>query len=267
VSKPVVVGSPVDLRFRVTNARREVMTITSPGGRQEATRSIRAGTGAVAWVPSAPGQARVQLTVTGMDGSTVTRTAAVGVLSRPPAVRLTNAPTRAVVGRRVRFSFKARHALDELVQISTQEGTFTRRYLLHDDTGFVDWTPTRTGRVVVYVRARGRQAQVTEVKARLTVVPAPRRAPTVNLSEVPDSVPVARQAEIAFRVAGSRSAVAWLARDGRIVGSWRFARPAGRVAFAWTPTQPGRYRIIVSARSRDAATTRTARQLTVEGAR
>jgi len=267
VSKPVVVGSPVDLRFGVTNARREVMTITSPAGRQKATRSIRTGTGAVAWVPTAPGQARVRLTVTGMDGSTVTRTAAVGVLSRPPAVRLTTAPTRAVVGRRVRFSFKARHALDELVQISTQEGTFTRRYLLRHDTGFLDWTPTRTGRVVVYVRARGRQGQVTEDKARLTVVPARRKAPAVNLSDMPDSVIVGREAEIAFRVTGSRIAVARIARDDRVVGSWRFARPAGRVAFAWTPTQPGRYRIIVSARSRDAATTRTARQLTVEGAR
>jgi len=84
---------------------------------------------------------------------------------------------------------------------------------------------------------------------------------------VPDSVTVGRKAEIAFRVVGSRVAVARIARDGRVVRSWRFARPAGRVAFAWTPTQPGRYRIIVSARSRDAATTRTARQLTVEGAR
>jgi uncharacterized protein len=267
VSKPVVVGSPVDLRFDVTNARREVMTITSPAGRQKATRSIRAGTGAVAWVPSAPGQARVRLTVTGMDGSTVTRTAAVSVLSRPPAVRLTKAPTRAVVGRRVRFSFKVRHALDELVQISTQEGTFTRRYLLRNDTGFLDWTATRTGRVVVYVRARGRQGQVTEDKALLTVVPTPHTGPTVDLSEVPNSMTVGREAEIAFRVAGSRIAVARIARDGRVVGSWRFARPAGRVAFAWTPTRPGRYRIIVSAQSRGAAMTQTAMQLTVERAR
>lgn len=267
VSKPAVVGSPVDLRFRVTSARREVMTITSPAGRQDATRSIRAGTGAVAWIPSAPGQARVRLTVTGMDGSTVTRTAAVRVFSRPPTVRLTKAPTRAVVGRRVRFSFKARHALDELVQISTQEGTFTRRYLLRDDTGVLDWTPTRTGRVVVYVRARGRQGQVTEDKARLTVVRARRRAPTVNLSEVPDSVTVGREAEIAFRVAGSLRAVARIAGDGEGVRVWRFARPTGSVAFAWTPTRPGRYRLTVTARSRGGTITRTATQLTVERVR
>jgi uncharacterized membrane protein (UPF0182 family) len=267
VSTPVVVGSPVDLRFRVTNARREVMTITSPAGRQEATRFIRAGTGAVAWVPSAPGQARVRLTVTGMDGSTITRTGAVRVLSRPPGIRLTKTPTRAVVGRPIRFSFKARHALDELVQISTQEGTFTRRYLIRNGTGFIEWTPTRAGRVVVYVRAHGRQGQATADKARITVVPPHRRAPTVDLSDVPDTVTVGREAEIAFRVAGSPVAVARIARDGRGVRSWRFARPASKVAFAWTPTRPGPYRLTVTAQARGGAMTQTATQLTAERVR
>ena len=187
-SEPVAVGSPVDLRFRVTNARREVMTITSPAGRQEAARSVRTGTGAVAWVPSAPGKARVQLTVTGMDGSTVTRAMEVRVLSRPPVVQLTQAPTHVEVGRRVRFAFTARHALDEVLQISTQEGTFTRRYLLRDDTGLLDWTPTRVGRVVVYVRARGRDGQVAEDKLRLTVTRARRVAPTVDVPGAPDGV-------------------------------------------------------------------------------
>jgi len=186
-TEPVTVGAPIRLRFRVINARREVMTITSPAGRQVATRSVRAGTGDVAWVPSAAGQARVRLTVTGTDGSTVTSAAAVRVLSRPPAVRWTTAPTRAVVGRHVRFAFRARDALDELVQISTQEGTFTRRYLLRNETGFLDWTPTRAGRVVVYVRARGRQGQLAEDKVRLTVARARPKAPAVEPSEVPDS--------------------------------------------------------------------------------
>jgi uncharacterized membrane protein (UPF0182 family) len=199
-SEPVTVGSTVNLRFRVTNARREVMTITSPAGREQATRSIRKGAGAVAWVPSAPGRARVRLTVTGMDGSTVTRAAAVRVLSRPPVVRLTTAPTHAVVGRRVRFAFTARNALEEVVQISTQEGTLTRRYLLRNDTGFLDWTPTRTGRVVVYVRARGRQGQVAKDKVRLTVARAPRKAPAVDLFGPPDSAAGGPGAKILGRV-------------------------------------------------------------------
>jgi len=173
-SEPAVVGSPVKLHFRVKNARREVMTIMSPAGRRDEKRSIETGSGAVAWVPSAPGQARVRLTIEGMDGSTVTRKTALRVLSRPPTVRLTRAPTRAVVGRRVRFSFKAGHALDELVQVSTQDGTFTRRYLIRKGTGFFEWTPTRAGRAVVHVRARGRQEQVAEDRARLTVVAARR---------------------------------------------------------------------------------------------
>jgi hypothetical protein len=162
------------------------MTITSPAGQQRVRRSVRAGAGAVTWVPTEPGQARVRLTVTGMDGTVVTSVASVRVLSRPPVVRWTTAPTRAMVGRRVRFAFSARHALGELVQISTQQGTFTRRYLLHDDTGFLDWTPTRPGRVVVHVRARGRQGQAAEDAVRLTVARAPRKAPAVDPSEVPD---------------------------------------------------------------------------------
>ena len=173
-SRPAVVGSPVKLHFQVKNARREVMTITSPAGRQVERRSIRSGSGTVSWVPSTPGRARLRLAITGMDGSTVTRKTTLRVLSRPPTVRLTRAPGRAVVGRRIRFKFKARHAMEELVEVSTQEGTFTRHYLIRTGTGIFEWTPTRRGRAVVHVRARGRQRQVAKDTARLTVVAARR---------------------------------------------------------------------------------------------
>jgi len=158
----------------VKNARREIMTITSPAGRQVERRSIRSGSGTVSWVPSTPGRARLRLAITGMDGSTVTRKTTLRVLSRPPTVRLTRAPGRAVVGRRIRFKFKARHAMEELVEVSTQEGTFTRHYLIRTGTGIFEWTPTRRGRAVVHVRARGRQRQVAKDTARLTVVAARR---------------------------------------------------------------------------------------------
>jgi uncharacterized membrane protein (UPF0182 family) len=267
-SEPLVVGSRVQLRFRVTNARREVMAITSPGGRQHARRSIEAGSGAVAWVPSAPGHARVRLTVKGLDGSTVTHSTGLGVLSRPPTVRLTRAPTRAVVGRRIRLSFKTEHALDQLAQISTREGTFTRRYLIRNGTGIIDWIPTRAGRAVVHVRARGRQGQTADDAARLTVAPERRTPPPeVTLVRVPHGATVGRAYEIAFQVTGSREAVARIAGDARDVRVWRFARPTGRVAFAWTPTRPGRYRLIVSAHSRGGTMTQTATQLTAERAR
>jgi uncharacterized protein len=267
-SEPLVVGSRVELRFRVRNARREVMTITSPAGRQHARRSIEAGSGAVAWVPSAPGDARVRVTVKGLDGSTKTDSAALRVLSRPPTIRLTKAPARAVVGRRMTVSFKAGHALDELAQISTREGTFTRRYLIRNGTGLIEWIPTRAGRAVVHVRARGRQGQTAEDRARVTVAPARRTpAPTVTVVRVPEAATVGRESEIAFRVTGSRGAVARIAGDGRDVRVWRFARPTGRVAFAWMPTRPGRYRLTVSAQSRGGTMTQTATQLTAERAR
>jgi uncharacterized protein len=169
-----VVGSRVELRFRVRNALREVVTITSRAGRHHVERSVKAGSGAVAWVPTASGHAHVRLTVKGMDGSTVTDSMALRVLSRPPTVHLTRAPTRAVVGRSITFKFKVGHALNEVAQISTPDGTFTRRYLLRDGTGFLEWTPTQAGWAVVRVRARGRQEQTAEDASRLTVAPARR---------------------------------------------------------------------------------------------
>jgi hypothetical protein len=267
-SERLVVGSRVELRFRVTNARREVMTITSPAGRQRARRSIEAGSGAVAWVPSASGDARVRLTVKGMDGSTVTNSEALRVLSRPPTIRLTNAPTRAVVGRRVTISFRTGHALDQLAEIATREGAFTRRYLIRHGTGIIEWIPTRAGRAVVHVRARGRQGQTAEDTARLTVTPArPTPGPRVTLVRVPDAATVGSESEIAFRVTGSRGTVARIAGDGGDVRVWRFVRRTGRVAFAWTPTRPGRYQLIVSAQSRGGTMTQTATELTAERAR
>jgi excisionase family DNA binding protein len=264
-SGPVVVGSRVELRFRVTNARREVMTITSPVGRQQARRSIEAGSGAVAWVPSAAGVARVHLSVDGMDGSTVTASAALRVLSRPPSIRFTKAPARAVVGRRVVLSFKAGDALDELAQISTREGTFSRQYLIRNGTGLIEWIPTRPGRAVVHVRARGRQGQTAEDTTLLTVARARRTpGPEVTLVRVPDGATVGRESEIAFRVTASRSVDARITGDDREVRVWRFTRPTGTTAFAWTPTRPGRYRLIVSAHSRGGTMTQTVTQLTAE---
>ena len=54
----------------------------------------------------------------------------------------------------------------------------------------------------------------------------------------------------AFSVAGARDVTARITGDAGEARVWRFAHPAGRVAFAWTPTRPGSYRLTVSARSR-----------------
>jgi hypothetical protein len=263
-----VVGEPVELRFRVKNARREVMTITSAAGRSYAKRSLEVGSGTVGWVPVVAGDARVRVEVEGLDGSSVAGSTAFRVLSPPPTIRLTAAPSRAVVGRPVRFSFKARNAIGELAQVSSRDGTFTRRYLLRNHTGFIEWTPTTSGRAVVHIRVRGRQGQKATDTARLVVAPGRRvAAPTVALLRVPDAVTIRREAKISFRVTGARVAVARIAGDGAEARVWRFARPTGRVAFGWTATRPGRYVLTVSARGSGGTTTQTAIRLTAERAR
>jgi hypothetical protein len=260
-----VVGTPVELPFRVQNARREVMTIASPAGRQDVSRAVETGVGSVTWVPTAPGAVRVRVAVEGMDGSRAAGSTAFRVLSRAPAVRVTRAPARARVGRPVRFSFKVADALSEVAEVSTRDGTFTRRYRIRKGTGFVEWTPTTAGPAVLRIRVRGRQGQTTTGSAKLTVAAGPRLvAPAVTLLEVPDRATAGRKSEIAFSAAGSRVVTARIAGDGGGARVWRFVRPAGRVAFAWTPARPGNYRLTVSARSSSGMTTQTTIPLTAE---
>ena len=83
------------------------MTITSSAGSESANLELGTGRGTVVWVPSAAGDARVRVDVEGLDGTCVADSTAFPVLSPPPTIRLTRAPTRAVVGRPVRVSFEA----------------------------------------------------------------------------------------------------------------------------------------------------------------
>ena len=259
------VGTPVELRFRVKNAQREVITITSSGGRQDANRSLEAGWGSVVWVPPAAGPARVRVEVEGLDGSTVVDSTAFLVLSPRPTIRFTTARKRAVVGRRVRFSFKAAHALSQVAQISTPVGTFTRRFRIRHGIGLIEWTPQTAGPAVIRIRVRGRQGQTAIDTVRVNVARGRRvAAPTVTLLHVPRVATVGRESRIAFQVARSRLAVARIAGEGRQARVWRFVRPAGRVAFAWTPTRPGNYRLTVSAHSRGGTTTQTSTRLTAK---
>jgi hypothetical protein len=176
---------------------------------------------------------------------------------------VTSAPARARVGRPVRFSFTVADALTELVEISSRDGTFTRRYRLPNGSGFVEWTPTTAGPAELRVRARGREGQTASDSARFTVAPgAPLVAPAVTLLQVPDRATVGRESEIAFSVERSRVVSARIAGDGAEAREWRFVRPAGRVAFAWTPTRPGSYRLTVSARSSGGTLTQTTIALT-----
>jgi hypothetical protein len=258
-----VVGTPVELAFRVQNARREVMTITSPAGRQDVSRSVQAGLGSVTWVPTAPGPIRVRVAIEGMDGSQTASITTFRVLSPAPSVRVTSAPARARVDQPVKFSFKVADALSEVAEVSTRDGTFTRRYLIRRGPGFLEWTPTIAGPAELRIRVRGREGQTASDSVKLTVAPGRRVvAPAVTLLEVPDRATVGHQSEIAFRAPGSRAVVARIAGEDAQVRVWRFARPAGRVAFAWTPTRPGDYRLMVSARASGWTTTQTTIPLT-----
>jgi excisionase family DNA binding protein len=258
-----VVGTPVELPFRVENARREVMTITSPAGRQDVRRSIHRGRGSVTWVPTAPGRVRVRVAVEGMDGSRAAGSTAFPVLSPAPAVHVTSAPARARVGRPVRLSFKVAHALSQLAEVSTRDGTFTRSYRIRKGTGFIEWTPTTAGPAQLRIRARGDEGQTASDSATFTVAPGRRVvAPAVTLLQVPGRATVGRESEVAFSVARSRVVIARIAGDGGQARVWRFVRPAGRVALAWTPTRPGSYRLTVIARSSGGTTTRTTIPLT-----
>ncbi len=86
-SEPISVGKPVELRFDVENAQRELITITSPAGRETASLSLTAGRGTAVWVPSVPGRARVRVEMEGLDGSVVADCASFRVLGPPPTVR------------------------------------------------------------------------------------------------------------------------------------------------------------------------------------
>jgi len=275
-SGPAVVGTPVQLPFQVKNARREVMTIESSTGRWSHTRSIAAGLGSVAWTPDAPGPVRVRVAVEGVDGSKATAGVAFRVLSPGPAVRLTRAPRRARVGRAVKFEFRVEDGLSEVADISTRDGLFARRYRIRKGTGVLEWTPAAPGRAEVRVRVRGRDGQTASDSARLTVAPAPRAkprakprrgAPGVTLLDAPRRAMVGRAAEIAFSVGAAGSAIARITGEDGEARVWFFDRAAGRVAFRWTPTRAGDYRLTISAQTSGGRTAQTTMPLSAAAKR
>jgi uncharacterized membrane protein (UPF0182 family) len=264
---PVVVGRPVRLELVAANARRAAVTISSPGGTDRASVALRSGRGTLRWVPSHAGQADVRVEAEGLDGSPAAARTAFRVLSRPPAIRVTRAPRRAVVGRPVRVVFTVRHSVGAVVDVSTRGGIeFTRRYRIRHGTGVVDWIPRTAGRAVLRIRTSGRQGQSATRSMRFAVAPAPRRAapPTVTLVQTPRVATVGRAHEIVFRTSGCRDAIARIDGDGEVQRTWRFRCGARPMSFDWSPARPGSYRLTVSARARRGATTQTAIPLKAE---
>ncbi len=247
---PASVGTPVALHFRVENARREIVTITSGTEHKVERMSLASGTGTVRWTPTASGTARVRVTVVGLDGTRVRDAASFRVLSRPPVIRLVSTPGRAVVGRPVRVSFTVAHGRHASVRVSTLSGiVFTRDYLLRNHRGVVKWTPEVAGPAVVLVRARGRQGQIASASLRLQVRPHTTAAsPSVELLRVPSDLVTGTPATFALRADGCRVAVARISGPVDDVPEFRFPCPVRRGTFAWTPGAPGSYLLTAEAR-------------------
>ncbi|MCW2764580.1 MAG: hypothetical protein JWO11_539 [Nocardioides sp.] len=265
-ARPIVVGTPVELRFRVEQAKRQVVTITSAAGSHSEHLRLATGRGTVKWVPSAAGRARVRVEVAGLDGTRVADSMKFRVLSVPPTIRLIDAPTRAVVGRPVRVSFRVTNGIDGWAKVSTRSGiVLTRRYLIRDGRGVLGWTPRAPGPAVLLIRARGHQGQTATEALRIAVAPRPEAAtpPILTLLRVPDVATVGRASDFAFRADGCRVAVARIEGPGAEVRVWRFPCSARGARFAWTPTSPGRYRLTTIARG-NGTTTQAATWLSAE---
>jgi uncharacterized protein len=264
---PATVGQHLTIGFRVQNARRETVTITSPDGRTRMKRRFGTGRGSVSWTPTVAGRTRVRVAVLGLDGTEVTDSTVIRVLGRPPTLRLLGGPGRAEVGTAVRIPFRVRHGHRALVTVSTRAGiVFARRYDLPDGKGVVHWTPESPGRATILVRARGRQRQTATVTLRLRVhrtqsTPAP---PPIELLQVPGHPTVGMPGAYALRASECRVAVVRIEGPGPDVPAWRFPCPVRRARFTWTPSVPGQYELTTIAHATGGLLTSQTLQITVE---
>jgi uncharacterized membrane protein (UPF0182 family) len=249
----VVVGSPVPLRFRVENARREIVTVTS-GGRQHRERlNLDSGEATVRWVPTAAGRARIRVTVLGLDGTRVSDATGFRVFSRPPAIRILRVPHRVVVSQPVRIPFQVTRGRQAVAQISMRSGiVFARRYLLHDRVGVVEWTPGTRGPAVLRLRARGRQGQTVSTSLRLRVHrQVTSTPPTVAFLHVPPTLTTGVPVRFALQADDCNVVVARVTGPVEEVPVWRFPCPLSRGTFSWTPGEPGTYLLTTVARGED----------------
>ena len=249
---PAVVGSRVQIKFRVSDARRELVTITTGKDRKRTRFTLSTGQGLVSVVPHAPGQVRVRVDVLGLDGTRITARSGFIVLSRPPAIKFLRTPHRAVVGEPVRIPFRVQRGRHAVVEVSTRAGiVFTRRYVLRDHRGVVDWTPETSGLAVVRLRAQGRQGQTVTASLRLRVHQhAVTTSPTVSVLTVPEELSVGVPATFTLTADGCRVAVVRIRGPGDDVPVFRFPCPLPLGTFTWTPQEPGDHLLTAQARGR-----------------
>ena len=126
---------------------------------------------------------------------------------------------------------------------------FSRRYLLQDHVGVLEWTPESPGLAVVRLRARGRQGQLVSTSLRLRVhAHAPSTPPTIALVDVPNDPTVGAPATFTLEADGCRAVVARIRGPVDDVPVWSFPCPLLRGTFTWTPGAPGTYLLTAVAR-------------------
>jgi uncharacterized protein len=243
-AEPAVVGTPVRLGFRVHNADREVVTVTSAGHRQRSHLDVETGRRVVEWVPTEVGSAIVRVQVKGLDGTVKADAVHFPVLSRAPTVRVGNLPKHVVAGRPVRLRFMVTHAVSASVEVSTRTGIdFTRLYTIRNGTGVIAWTPRIAGKAVLLIRVGGHQGQTVRKKVRIDVVPGPKTPPppTVAILHTPETIEAQRPARVVIGAEECTVAIASIEGPGGDVRTWRFRCRGPKATFTWTPERPGRY--------------------------
>ncbi len=265
VTEPVVVDRPARLAFRVHNAKREVVTITSASGRHREVVRIPSGRATVTWRPKESGVARVRVLVAGLDGTSVSDSTTLRVLDTPPTLRFVDPPRRAIAGRPLRVTFRVKDALEESVKVSTRAGiVFTRDFEIRKGTGVVTWIPEQPGSALMQFRTRGQQGQTVTKRLRFEVEPRETATPpTVTLVRVPETVTVGRPATFAFRASDCRAAFAQLESPDGSVRNWRYPCPADPARVTWTPMDPGRHEFTAIAAG-DGTTSRLTVRVNVE---
>ncbi|WP_162529878.1 UPF0182 family protein [Nocardioides caldifontis] len=257
--EPLVVGRPAEIAFRVDNARRETVTITSAHHRVRSTLRLESGRGTVTWVPTRAGTARVRVTVAGLDGTSTSAFAAIEVQGPPPRLRLVDRPQTAEVGRPLRVRFDVANGVHEIAEVVTRSGiAFTRHFEIQDGRGVVEWVPESTGTARLVLEVRGTDGWV--VRRGLTVEVGPRRVvtpPTLTVTSSPRRGTVGEPVAVQFFAEGCRAGTAALSDDGgELLQEWRFACTGDPAEITWTPTTAGEVVLTVVARG-DAGVTQT----------
>jgi uncharacterized membrane protein (UPF0182 family) len=158
-----VVGQPVRVSFRVTNALHESAKVSTRAGVVFIRRYlIRDGTGVLEWTPRAAGSAVLLIRARGQQDQTASKALRLIVAARPeaptpPTVKLLQVPPEAAtVGRPSELAFRADGCRVALARIEDPGGDIhVWRFPCPAHRASFAWTPMTPGRYLLTVIARG----------------------------------------------------------------------------------------------------------------